>query len=268
MARATKTANGTPLLGGAHVIEGGRVSFSKIPRDYELPDLLDVQVKSFHEFLQEGVPIAERLATGLEAVFQLNFPIIDSRETFVLEYLDYRLEKPRYTVQECQERGLTFSVPLKTRLRLSSKNQEEKSEDFVETVEQEVFLGYNLPDDDRARDVHHPMRAERVVVSPAPSVAPVYSSPKAFTRTARRSIFRPCYSIPWKLVSRLHDGCSQCSTGRISTGKRNSRSAMLLRALGWSSDEDILQLFGLIQDIDVQSRRSLKSRSASSLLLM
>ena len=100
-----------------------------------------MQVKSFHEFLQEGVPIAERLATGLEAVFQLNFPIIDSRETFVLEYLDYWFEKPRYTVQECQERGLTFSVPLKTRLRLSSKNQEEKSEDFVETVEQEVSQG-------------------------------------------------------------------------------------------------------------------------------
>src|SRR5665213_1468992 len=98
MARATKTANGVPLLGDAHVIEGGRISFSKIPRDYELPDLLDVQVKSFHEFLQEGVPISERLATGLEAVFQLNFPIVDSRETFVLEYLDYRLEKPRYNV--------------------------------------------------------------------------------------------------------------------------------------------------------------------------
>src|SRR5580692_3058960 len=137
---AAKTPTKTPLIGDAHVIDNGRISFSKIPRDYDLPDLLDVQLKSFQEFLQDGVPIADRKITGLESVFQLNFPIIDSRETFVLEYLDYRLEKARYSVQECQERGLTYSVPLKTRLRLSSKNPEEKSEDFVETVEQEVFL--------------------------------------------------------------------------------------------------------------------------------
>src|SRR5439155_16962535 len=101
----TKTSNGVALLSGAHVIpDNGRVSFSKIPRDYELPDLLDVQLKSFHEFLQEGIPLSERLVMGLESVFQLNFPIVDSRERFILEYLDYRLEKPRYSVEECQER--------------------------------------------------------------------------------------------------------------------------------------------------------------------
>jgi len=105
MSKATKTANGVPLLGGSHVAENSRISFSKISRDYELPDLLDVQLKSFHEFLQEGVPIHERMTTGLESVFQLNFPIVDSRETFILEYLDYRLEKPRYSIEECQERG-------------------------------------------------------------------------------------------------------------------------------------------------------------------
>src|SRR6476469_940461 len=163
MAKATKASNGTPLLNGAHQVENGRISFSKIPRDYVLPDLLDVQLQSFQEFLQSGVPLSERISTGLESVFQLNFPIVDSRETFVLEYLDYRLEKPRYSVQECQERGLTFSVPLKARLRLASKNQDEGSEDFVETVEQEVFLG-NLPMmTDRGTFIIN--GAERVVVS-------------------------------------------------------------------------------------------------------
>ena len=115
----------TPLLNGAHVSETGRVSFSKIPKDYHIPDLLDVQLKSFQEFLQSGIPLPERMVMGLESVFQLNFPIIDSRETFVLDYLDYRLEKPRYGIMECQDRGLTYSVPLKARLRLSSKNAAE-----------------------------------------------------------------------------------------------------------------------------------------------
>ena len=133
-----------PLLNGAHIAENGRISFSKIPKNYEIPNLLDVQVKSFEEFLQAGIPISDRAATGLESVFSLNFPIVDSRETFELTYLDYRLEKPRYGIQECLDRGLTYSVPLKARLRLSSKNAEEGTEDFVETIEQEVFLG-NLP---------------------------------------------------------------------------------------------------------------------------
>ncbi|HET6400181.1 MAG TPA: DNA-directed RNA polymerase subunit beta [Candidatus Kapabacteria bacterium] len=248
MARATKTANGTPLLGDAHVIEGGRISFSKIPRDYELPDLLDVQVKSFHEFLQEGVPITERLATGLEAVFQLNFPIIDSRETFVLEYLDYRLEKPRYNVTECQERGLTYSVPLKTRLRLSSKNQEEKSEDFVETVEQEVFLG-NLPMmTERGTFIIN--GAERVVVSQLHRSPGVFFAeslhPNGTTIFSGRVIpFRGSWvefttdinNVLWAYIDR----------------KKKFPVTMLLRALGWSSDEDILQLFGLIQDLDVKT---------------
>ena len=85
----------TPLLNGAHMSENGRVTFSKIPKDYLIPDLLDVQLKSFQEFLQSGVPLSDRMSMGLESVFQLNFPFVDSRETFVPDYLDYRLEKPR-----------------------------------------------------------------------------------------------------------------------------------------------------------------------------
>src|SRR5579883_393133 len=248
MAKATKTPNGTPLLGGSHVIENGRISFSKIPRDYDLPDLLDVQLKSFHEFLQEGIPIAERLATGLESVFQLNFPIVDSRETFVLEYLDYRLEKPRYNVTECQERGLTYSVPLKARLRLSSKNQEEKTEDFVETVEQEVFLG-NLPMmTDRGTFIIN--GAERVVVSQLhrspgvffaeslhPNGTTIYSGRVIPFRGSWVEFTTDINNVLWAYIDR----------------KKKFPVTMLLRALGWSSDEDILQLFDLIQDVDVKT---------------
>ncbi|MDP4198567.1 MAG: DNA-directed RNA polymerase subunit beta [Bacteroidota bacterium] len=248
MAKATKTSNGVALLNGTHVADNGRISFSKIPRDYELPDLLDVQLKSFQEFLQEGIPIADRIAMGLESVFQLNFPIIDSRETFTLEYLDYRLEKPRYSVQECQERGLTYSVPLKARLRLSSKNQDEKSEDFVETVEQEVFLG-NLPQmTERGTFIIN--GAERVVVSQLhrspgvffgeslhPNGTPIYSGRVIPFRGSWVEFTTDINNVLWAYIDR----------------KKKFPVTMLLRALGWSSDEDILQLFGLVHEVDVKS---------------
>ena len=248
MAKATKTSNGTNLLNGAHVVESGRVSFSKIPRDYELPDLLDVQLKSFYEFLQEGIPLADRAVMGLESVFQLNFPIVDSRETFILEYLDYRLEKPRYSVQECQERGLTYSVPLKARLRLASKNQEEGSEDFVETVEQEVFLG-NLPQmTERGTFIIN--GAERVVVSQLhrspgvffaeslhPNGTTIYSGRVIPFRGSWVEFTTDINNVLWAYIDR----------------KKKFPVTMLLRALGYSSDEDILQLFGLITDMDVKT---------------
>ncbi|HWF44851.1 MAG TPA: DNA-directed RNA polymerase subunit beta [Candidatus Kapabacteria bacterium] len=248
MAKATKTSNGTALLGGAHVAENGRITFSKIPRDYTLPDLLDVQLKSFQEFLQEGVPLSERITTGLESVFQLNFPIVDSRETFILEYLDYRLEKPRYSVQECGERGLTYSVPLKARLRLASKNQEEGNEDFVETVEQEVFLG-NLPMmTDRGTFIIN--GAERVVVSQLhrspgvffaeslhPNGTTIYSGRVIPFRGSWVEFTTDINNVLWAYIDR----------------KKKFPVTMLLRALGYSSDEELLQLFGLIQDVDVKS---------------
>ncbi|MEO6939314.1 MAG: DNA-directed RNA polymerase subunit beta [Candidatus Kapaibacterium sp.] len=246
MAKSKKT-NRAPLLNDAHVAESGRITFSKIPRDYELPDLLDVQLQSFQEFLQAGVPLSDRITTGLESVFQLNFPIIDSRETFVLEYLDYRLEKPRYNVIECQERGLTFSVPLKARLRLSSKNQDEGSEDFIETVEQEVFLG-NLPMmTDRGTFIIN--GAERVVVSQLhrspgvffaeslhPNGTTIYSGRVIPFRGSWVEFTTDINNVMWAYIDR----------------KKKFPVTMLLRALGYSSDEDILQLFGLMEDVQIK----------------
>ncbi|MBR9976082.1 MAG: DNA-directed RNA polymerase subunit beta, partial [Bacteroidetes bacterium] len=122
----------------------GRWSFGKISDLYEYPNFLDVQVASFDQFLQEKTAPPQRADAGLQQVFATNFPITDARENYILEFIEYFVEKPKYSVPECQERGLTFAVPLKARLRLSSKSEEPNSNEYIETVEQEVYLG-NLP---------------------------------------------------------------------------------------------------------------------------
>ena len=119
----------------------GRINFSKITQPYEYPNLLDIQVKSFQEFLQLETTPDKRSKEGLWKVFAENFPISDARNIFLLEFLDYYVDPPRYTVDECIERGLTYSVPLKAKLRLSCNDEEHI--DF-QTIVQDVFLG-NLP---------------------------------------------------------------------------------------------------------------------------
>ncbi|CUS89065.1 LSU ribosomal protein L10P [Candidatus Kryptonium thompsonii] len=121
----------------------GRISFGKIKNVIDYPDLLEIQLKSYKEFLQEDVPPSKRENKGLQAVFKANFPIMDSKEIYVLDFIEYYLDKPKFTIEECKERGLTYAVPLKAKLRLSSKLDPSHA-DYVETIEQDVFLG-NLP---------------------------------------------------------------------------------------------------------------------------
>ncbi len=115
-----------------------RKSFSKIPTIIEYPNLLDIQLKSFAEFLQEDKAPAEREDKGLQAVFLNIFPIVDSRENFILDFVEYYIDKPKYSVQECRERGLTYAVPLKAKLRLSIKDPTGETDEYTETIEQEV----------------------------------------------------------------------------------------------------------------------------------
>jgi DNA-directed RNA polymerase subunit beta len=119
-----------------------RISFGKIKPVLEAPDLLDVQKSSFEEFLQLAVPPSERKNIGLQQVFNSNFPIFDTKENYRLDFVEYYVEKPRYTLTECLEKGLTYSTPLKAKLRLSTKDPD--TDEFVNSVEQEVYLG-NLP---------------------------------------------------------------------------------------------------------------------------
>ncbi len=121
-----------------------RHSFSKIPSIVEYPDLLDVQRLSFTEFLQEDKAPDQRVEKGLQEVFLKIFPVVDSRENFILDFVEYYVDKPKYSVNECRERGLTYAAPLKAKLRLSIKDPTGDTEDYTDTIEQDVYLG-NMP---------------------------------------------------------------------------------------------------------------------------
>ena len=118
-----------------------RVSFGKIKLGSAYPDLLEIQLKSFKEFFQLETTPENRMNEGLYRVFQENFPITDARNIFVLEFLDYFVDPPRYSLEECMQRGLTYSVPLKAKLRLSCNDEEHV--DF-QTIVQDVFLGSDI----------------------------------------------------------------------------------------------------------------------------
>lgn len=122
---------------------GQRISFAEFPTRNSPVDLLSVQMYSYEEFLQDNVEASERKNAGLQQAFLTNFPISDAREIYELEFIEYYIERPKYTENECRERELTFARPLKAKLRLSSK-ADPKSEDFIETIEQDVYLG-NVP---------------------------------------------------------------------------------------------------------------------------
>ena len=123
--------------------KNNRFTFSKANIQLDPPDLLDVQVQSYRDFLQEDIPISKRKSQGLQVVFENNFPITDSRETALLEFIEYYIEKPPYSIIECQEQGLTYAVPVKVKLRLSTKPNAAAKE-YNHVLEQDVYLG-NLP---------------------------------------------------------------------------------------------------------------------------
>ena len=141
-------------------IINNRVDFSSVKNPVPYPDFLDIQLKSFRDFLQLDTPPEKRKNDGLYKVFAENFPIADTRNNFVLEFLDYYIDAPRYSIEECLERGLTYSVPLKAKLKLYCSDPDH--EDF-DTVIQDVFLGPIPYMTDNGTFVIN--GAERVVVS-------------------------------------------------------------------------------------------------------
>ena len=221
----------------------GRISFGRIPSVIETPDLLNVQIDSFNKFLQADIPPHRRKKLGLQQVFEMNFPIMDARENFLLEFTEYYVEKPKYSVVECQERGLTYSVPLKAKLRLSSKR--EGSQEFTDTVEQEVYLG-NLPAM-TTRGTFIINGAERVVVSQ------LHRSPGVFFGESVHPNGTLMYSariIPfrgsWVEFSTDINNVMYAYIDR----KKKFPVTTLLRALGYSSDDEILNLFELVEEVD------------------
>ncbi|HTX98983.1 MAG TPA: DNA-directed RNA polymerase subunit beta [Bacteroidota bacterium] len=221
-----------------------RISFGKIPDIIDAPDLLNIQLESWESFLQSDAPPSRRRNKGLQAVFKMNFPITDTRENFLLEFVEYYIEKPKYSVPECEERGLTYAVPVKAKLRLSQKA--ENGKEYVNTIEQDVYLG-NLPTMTH-RGTFIINGAERVVVSQ------LHRSPGVFFSESIHPNGTPIYSariIPfrgsWVEFSTDINNVMYAYIDR----KKKFPVTTLLRALGYSSDDEILELFNLVEEIDV-----------------
>ena len=215
----------------------------------DYPDFLEVQLKSFKEFFQMETTPEKRKSEGLYSVFQENFPITDTRNNFVLEFLDYNIDPPRYSIDECVERGLTFSVPLKAKLKLYCTDPEH--EDF-DTVIQDVYLG-TVPYMTE-RGVFIINGAERVVVSQ------LHRSPGVFFGQSVHANGTKLYSariIPFKgSWIEFATDINNVMYAYIDR-KKKLPVTTLLRAIGYESDKDILEIFGLADEIKV-SKTGLK----------
>ncbi len=230
------TSNGKVLSA-----EMQRISFGKTKFASDYPDFLEIQLKSFQEFFQLETTPENRINEGLYKVFQENFPIMDARNIFVLEFLDYFIDPPRYTIDECMQRGLTYSVPLKAKLRLSCNDEEHV--DF-QTIVQDVFLGnipYMTP-----KGTFVINGAERVIVSQ------LHRSPGVFFGQSVHPNGTKIYSarvIPFK--GAWMEFATDINTVMYAYIDRKKKFPVttLLRAIGYDTDKAILNIFDLADEI-------------------
>jgi len=226
-----------------------RINFASIKKFLPYPDFLEVQLKSFQDFLQLDTPPERRKKEGLYKVFSENFPIADTRNNFVLEFLDYYVDPPRYSIDECIARGLTYSVPLKAKLKLYCTDPEH--EDF-DTVIQDVYLGPIPYMTERGTFVIN--GAERVVVSQ------LHRSPGVFFGQSVHANGTKLYSariIPFKgSWIEFATDINNVMYAYIDR-KKKLPVTTLLRAIGYESDKDILEIFHLAEEVKV-SKANLK----------
>jgi DNA-directed RNA polymerase subunit beta len=226
--------------------ELNRHNFGKIKLAEYQPDLLEIQLKSFKEFFQLETTPENRINEGLYRVFQENFPINDARNIFLLEFLDYYIDPPRYDIEECMQRGLTYSLPLKAKLRLSCNDEEHV--DF-QTIVQDVFLGnipYMTP-----KGTFVINGAQRVVVSQ------LHRSPGVFFSQTFHPNGTKIYSarvIPFK--GAWMEFATDINTVMYAYIDRKKKFPVttLLRAIGFDSDKDILEIFGLSEEIPAKKK--------------
>jgi DNA-directed RNA polymerase subunit beta len=223
-----------------------RINFGKTKHLAETPDLLDIQLESFKEFFQLETTPDKRNNEGLFRVFKDNFPITDTRNIFVLEFLDYFIDPPRYSIAECMERGLTYAVPLKAKLRLSCNDEEHV--DF-QTIVQDVFLGnipYMTP-----RGTFVINGAERVVVSQ------LHRSPGVFFGQSVHPNGTKIYSarvIPFKGAwMEFATDINNVMYAYIDR-KKKFPVTTLLRSIGFETDKDILELFGMADEVTTDKK--------------
>ena len=224
-----------------------RVNFASVKNPIAFPDFLDVQLKSFRDFLQLDTPPEERKNDGLYKVFAENFPITDTRNNFVLEFLDYFIDPPRYSIEECLERGLTYSVPLKAKMKLYCTDPDH--EDFG-TFIQDVFLGTIPYMTQNGTFIIN--GAERVVVSQ------LHRSPGVFFGQGVHANGTVLYSariIPFKgSWIEFATDINNVMYAYIDR-KKKLPVTTLLRAIGFESDKDILKIFDLCEEIKVNKKQ-------------
>ena len=233
-----------------------RVNFASVKSPLAYPDFLEVQMKSFKDFLQLDTPPELRKYDGLYKVFSENFPINDTRNNFNLEFLDYFIDPPRYTIEECLERDLTYSVPLKAKLKLSCDDPDH--EDFA-TVVQDVFLGFIPYMTDNGTFIIN--GAERVVVSQ------LHRSPGVFFGSsvhANGSLLYSARIIPFKgSWIEFATDINNVMYAYIDR-KKKLPVTTLLRAIGFENDKDILQIFNLAEEVKT-TRENLKKHLGQKL---
>ena len=233
-----------------------RINFASVKSPLAYPDFLEVQLKSFKDFLQLDTPPELRKYDGLYKVFSENFPINDTRNNFNLEFLDYFIDPPRYTIEECLERDLTYSVPLKAKLKLSCDDPDH--EDF-DTVVQDVFLGFIPYMTDNGTFIIN--GAERVVVSQ------LHRSPGVFFGSsvhANGSLLYSARIIPFKgSWIEFATDINNVMYAYIDR-KKKLPVTTLLRAIGFENDKDILQIFNLAEEVQA-TRENLKKHLGQKL---
>ncbi len=225
-------------------MKNNRISFGTIKSILDVPDLLNIQTETFEEFIQLDSLPEQREPKGLQKVFLDNFPIFDNKENYRLDFIHYSVEKARFSVEECMERGLTFAAPLKAKLRLSAKDHD--TEEFVNSVEQEVYLGTVPFMTEKGTFVIN--GAERVVVSQlhrSPGVAfaetlhpngtPIYSARIIPLRGSWVEFATDINFVLYVYIDR----------------RKKFPATTLLRALGFTSNDEILNLFNLVEEINI-----------------
>ena len=220
-----------------------RVNFASVKNPFPYPDFLEVQLQSFRDFLQLDTPTEKRKNEGLYKVFAENFPIADTRNNFVLEFLDYYIDPPRYTIDECLDHGLTYSVPLKAKLKLYCTDPDHEEFD---TVIEDVYLGTIPYMTDKGTFVIN--GAERVVVSQ------LHRSPGVFFGQSVHANGTKLYSariIPfrgsWIEFATDINNVMYAYIDR----KKKLPVTTLLRAIGYETDKDIMEIFNLAEEIKV-----------------
>ncbi|MDR0537008.1 MAG: DNA-directed RNA polymerase subunit beta [Tannerellaceae bacterium] len=243
------------------IIVNNRINFASVKQLYPYPDFLEIQLKSFHDFLQIDTPTEKRKKEGLYKVFAENFPIADTRNNFVLEFLDYYIDPPRYSINECMARGLTYSVPLKAKLKLYCTDPDH--EDF-DTVVQDVYLGPIPYMTEKGTFVIN--GAERIVVSQ------LHRSPGVFFGQSVHANGTKLYSariIPFKGAwIEFATDINNVMYAYIDR-KKKLPVTTLLRAIGFASDRNILEIFNLAEEVKVNRvnlKKSVGRRLAARVL--